>query len=276
MSQAPQPPPSRGPLPLAGRRIAVTRPREQASGLVRALEALGAEVVAAPTIRIQPLPDLAALRAALAELPRYAWVIFTSQNAVDIVCDRLPEWGLSPRDLARAAVAAIGPATAAALQQRGVTPAVVPERFVAEAVVAALARRGALRGQRVLLPRAREARDALPAGLRDLGAVVDVVPVYETVRAAGDGGALAQDILAGRLDAITFTSSSTVRHFVDLVGAAAATSGRFAAAVIGPVTAATARELGIGIAVEAEPYSVPGLVDALARYLAAPGRERPR
>ncbi len=268
MSHAPRPPgPARPPpRPLAGRRIAVTRAREQAGDLVRELEALGAEVIAAPTIRIARLGDLAALRAALTRVPPYDWIVFTSQNAVQVVCDRLPEWGLAPRDVARAAVAAIGPATAEALVRCGVIPDLVPDRFVAEAVVTALAAQGDVRGKMVLLPRAREARDALPEGLRALGARVDVIPIYETVRETGDGSGLAAEILAGTIDLVTFTSSSTVRGFVELVGRPAAASGRFAAAVIGPVTAGTARTLGITIAVEARDYTVPGLVDAIVRH----------
>ncbi len=244
----------------------------QAADLAQALAELGAEVVAAPAIRIAPLADLEALRAALADLARYQWIVFTSQNTVHVVFDRLPDWGLAPRDLARAAVAAIGPATADALARRGVTPSLVPERFVAEAVVAALAARGDLQGKRILLPRARGARDALPDGLRALGALVDVIPVYETVRETGDGSALAADILAGKIDAVTFTSSSTVRHFIDIVGREAAASGRFAAAVIGPVTAATARELGLAVTIEAARFTVPGLVDALAQYFGERGK----
>jgi len=182
MSHTPRPPGHARVHPLAGRRIAVTRAREQAGDLVRELEALGAEVVAAPTIRMARLTDLAALRAALTRVPPYDWIVFTSQNAVQVVCDRLPEWGLSSRDVARALVAAIGPATAEALVRRGVVPDLVPDRFVAEAVVSALAARGEVRGKTVLLPRAREARDALPDGLRALGALVDVIPIYETVR----------------------------------------------------------------------------------------------
>ena len=258
--------------PLAGRRIVVTRAREQAGDLVRALAALGADVVTAPTIRIEPLADLAPLRAALADLARYQWIVFTSQNTVRVVCDRLPEWGLEPRALTRVPVAAIGPATADALAERGVMAALVPERFVAEAVVEEIVRRGDVLGKRILLPRALEARDALPEGLRARGAVVDVIPVYETIREAGDGSWLAHDIVAGQIDAITFTSSSTVQHFVDLVGRDAATSGRFAAAVIGPVTADTARALGIDVAVEAAEYTVPGLVSALARHFGEGGR----
>src|SRR5881398_2102286 len=225
MSHATRPPgPARPPpRPLAGRRIAVTRAPEQAAELVRELEALGAQVVVAPTIRISPLTDLAALRAALTRNPPYDWIVFTSQNAVHVVCDRLPEWQLAPRDVARAAVAAIGPATAEALVRRGV----VPDRFVAEAVVTALAAQGDVRGKTVLLPRARGARDALPDGLRALGARVDVIPVYETIQATGDASGLAAEILAGAIDAITFTSSSTVRGFVESVGRPVAASGRF-------------------------------------------------
>jgi len=261
---------------LAGRRIVVTRAREQAGDLVRALQQLGAEVITAPAVRIEPLPDLAPLGAALADLSSYRWIVFTSRNTVDIVFDRLPAWGLEPRSLAHAAIAAIGPATAAALARRGTPPALVPERYVAEALIAALARVDEVAGARILLPRALDARDALPDGLRARGAVVDVVPVYRTVPVTGDGPALAGEILAGRCDAITFTSSSTVRHFVDQVGRAAATSGRFAAAVIGPVTAATARELGLRVAVEAAEYTVPGLVDALARYYGEGGKGSPK
>jgi uroporphyrinogen III methyltransferase/synthase len=266
MSHAPRLPGPARPRPLAGRRIAVTRAREQADELVRELEALGAEVVAAPTIRIARLADLAALRAALTRVPPYDWIVFTSQNAVHVVCDRLPEWELAPRDVARAAVAAIGPATAEALERRGLVPDLVPERFVAEAVVTSLAARGDVRGKTFLMPRAREARDALPDGLRALGAVVDVIPVYETIRETGDGSGLAAEVLAGRIDLVTFTSSSTVRGFVDLVGRPAAASGRFAAAVIGPVTSGTARELGITVVIEAREYTVPGLVEAIVRY----------
>ena len=254
----------------------VTRAREQAGDLVRALQQHGAEVITAPTIRIEPLADLAPLGAALADLSRYRWIVFTSRNTVDIVFDRLPSWGFEPRSLGRAAIAAIGPATAAALARRGVPPALVPERYVAEAVIVALARVDELAGARILLPRALEARDALPDGLRARGAVVDVIPVYRTVPVTGDGPALAGEILAGRCDVVTFTSSSTVRHFVDQVGRAAATSGRFVAAVIGPVTAATARELGLRVEVEATEYTVPGLVDALARYYGEGGGGNPK
>jgi uroporphyrinogen III methyltransferase/synthase len=213
---------------------------------------------------------VAPLETALGQLGRYRWVVFTSQNTVRVVCDRMVEWGRSPRDLGAVSVAAIGPATASALVERGVTPDLVPPRFVAEAVVDALAARGGLRGARVLLPRATEARDALPAGLLAHGAVVDVIAVYRTVGVMGgaEGAGLAHEIEAGAIDAVMFTSSSTVRHFVELVGREAATAPRYAAAVIGPVTAATAREVGLPVRVEADEYTVSGLVEAVRRYFA--------
>jgi uroporphyrinogen III methyltransferase/synthase len=252
---------------LAGRRIVVTRAREQAGDLVRALEAHGADIVLAPVIRIEPLQNLDALRAALGGLSAFRWVVFTSQNAVQIVFDRLPAWGLTPRVFAPAAVAAIGTATAAALAERGVSPALVPDEFVGEALAAALAAHGggALTGSRVLIPSAQDAREALAAGLRAHGAEPVVIPVYRTVPAPADGRALAAELASGRIDAVTFTSSSTVRYFADLVGRDVARSSRFVAAAIGPITAGTARELGLGDVVEAEPHTVPGLVAALAR-----------
>lgn len=270
MSRASQPPASL--RPLLGRRIAVTRAREQASELVRELEALGAEVVSAPTIRIEPLPDLEPLRRALARLAQYRWVVFTSQNTVPVVFDRLETWGLSLHDFTGRRIAAIGPATAEALAARGVRVDVLPEGYVAESLVEALAAHDDVRGARILIPRAETARDALPEGLRSRGAVVDVIPVYRTLPVLSDGASLAGEILAGRIDVVTFTASSTVRYFVESVGAEAAASGRFRGAAIGPVTAATAREYGIPVTIEALEYTTAGLVDALVQYFG--GKER--
>jgi uroporphyrinogen-III synthase len=255
---------------LTGRRIVVTRAREQSAGLARALEAQGAAVVIAPVIRIEPLADLAPLRAALAVLSAYRWVVFTSQNTVHIVFDRLAAWGLAPRVFAATAVAAVGTATADALARHGVSPALVPDEFVGEALAGAIAEReaGGLAGARVLVPGALDARDALADGLRAHGAIVEVVPVYRTVAAQDDLATLATDIRSGSIDAVTFTSSSTVRYFVELVGRDAATCDRFVAAAIGPVTGATARELGLRDVIEAEPHTADGLVAALARRLA--------
>jgi uroporphyrinogen-III synthase len=256
---------------LQGRRIVVTRAREQADDLVRALEERGAVAVLAPVIRIEPLEDLGALRAALTGLSAYRWVVFTSQNAVQIVFDRLLAWGLPPRVFASTTVAAIGTVTADLLRVNGVRPTLVPGEFVAEALVDALIAHsgtGALMGARVLIPGAADAREILVDGLRRHGATVDAIAVYRTVPVHADLSRLASDITIGRIDAVTFTSSSTVRSFVDLVGRPAATSGKYVAATIGPITAGTARELGLHNVIEADPHTVPGLVESLARRFA--------
>ena len=255
---------------LRGRRIVVTRAREQAADLARALEDQGAEAIVAPVIRIQPCENLAPLRAALTGLSAYRWVVFTSQNAVLIVLDRLVAWGLVPRIFSATRVAAIGSATADLLRSRGIVPALVPDEFVAEALLEALieASGGSLTGARVLVPSAEDAREVLGAGLRRHGATVESIPVYRTVPVQDDFGPLASEIDGRRIDAVTFTSSSTVKNFVSLVGPETAMSGRFVSATIGPVTAGTARELGLRDVIEAEPHTIPGLVESLARRFA--------
>jgi len=246
----------------------VTRARDQAEGLVRSLEALGADVIAAPAIRIEPLPDDAALRSSLADLSRWRWIVFTSQNAVHVVCDSMRGWGLQPATLATGNVVAVGPKTAGALGREGVKVALVPEETTAEGVLAALTNAGGFAGARVLIPCAQGAREVLPQGLRAAGAEVEVIPVYVTTRESGNGKRLAADILEGLIDAVTFTSPSTVYGFVDLVGDEVARSGQFAAAVIGPVTAQAARDAGMRDLVMAARSSADGLAEALARRFA--------
>jgi uroporphyrinogen-III synthase len=255
---------------LQGRRIVVTRAREQAADLVRELEAHGAQAIVAPVIRIHPLENLGPLRAALSGLSGYRWVVFTSQNAVQIVLDRLVAWGLTTRVFSSTSIAAIGSATAEALRKRGLHPALVPDEFVAESLVEALinASSGTLVGARVLVPSAEDAREALGEGLRRHGAIVENISVYRTVAVQDDFGDLISEIIARRIDAVTFTSSSTVKSFVNLVGPETATSGRFVTATIGPITAGTARELGLRDIIEAEPHTVPGLVESLVRRFA--------
>jgi uroporphyrinogen-III synthase len=248
--------------PLAGRRIVVTRARAQASDLVQRLTALGADVVCAPVIRIEPVADLSPLRNALAAMASYEWVVFTSANAVEIAA-------ADPAPFRAVRVAAIGPATATALERVGIAVALVPAQHVAEALAAALVSRG-VAGKRILVPTAERARPVLGETLRAAGATVDVIPVYRTIAEQGDAGGLTRDLTNGRVTAVTFTSSSTVEHFVDLVGREAATSGRYTAAVIGPVTAGTARELGVaaGGLIEADPSTAEGLIAALVRHFA--------
>jgi uroporphyrinogen III methyltransferase/synthase len=234
--------------PLTGVTVAVTRARAQASGLAARLRSLGAEVVEAPAIRIVPLDGPAP------EIGLYDLVCLTSPNGVRLLFERLLQAGLDARALAGARVAAIGPGTAAALHSHGMTADVVPERFVAEALAEALAD---VPVRRALVARAAEARDVLPEALRERGAEVDVLALYETVaKPLSD----AQLEAVARADYVTFTSSSTVRF---LVQAGARPAGRIVS--IGPVTSATLREHGLEPDVEAAQHDIEGLVSALIR-----------
>lgn len=254
--------------PLAGRHVVVTRARAQAGALAAALEAAGARVSVAPAIRVEPVPDLAPLHAALRSLERYRWVLFASRNAVEITFDAARALGPGGAAWARVRTGAVGPATAAALRERGIEPAVVAERRVAEGLVEAVTAEEPLAGARVLVPQAADARPALAEGLRSAGAAVDAIPVYRTVAAeGGDAAALAGELLAGRVDAVTFTSSSTVRHFVELVGERVVTAPIVVAA-LGPITADAARDAGFADIVVADDATVPALVAALARRFA--------
>jgi len=300
--------------PLVGRTVVVTRPREQADALAVPLRGLGAEVVLAPVIRIVPRPLDEQARRVLAAVATYDLLVFTSVNGVRVFADDLDEVGQgvsalrAPGVAAAAArrpvLAAIGPATAAALEARGLACDVVPEDYVAEGLLAALERRGvAPVGARVLIPRAAEARSVLPDTLRERGASVDLLPVYDTLPADE------LEVPGARLeraDFITFTSSSTVRAFVALfaretgaggtsaagdvaktdnasagtgevarAGEVPAAAGEDSAGVadrlaavklcsIGPVTSATLREHGLPVAVEAREYTTAGLVAAIA------------
>ncbi len=245
--------------PLHGRRVVVTRARAQASGLAATLRGLGAEVVELPAIRIEPRIESAEVREAVAGLGEYALVCLTSPNGVRLLFEAMREGGRDARALAGATVAAIGPGTARALAQHGVAADVVPERFVAEVLVEALA--GIEVGRkRVLVARAAEARDVLPDALRERGAEVDVVALYETVREQPGE----EEIEAAQsADYVTFTSSSTVTNLTAALGDRFPSGARIVS--IGPITSETARSCGLEVAVEAERHDVDGLLDALLR-----------
>ena len=245
--------------PLFGRSVVVTRARAQASGLAARLDALGARVIEAPAIRIVPRPVEGELAAMCDRIGDYALVCVTSPNGAALLFDALAARGRDARSLAGATVAAIGPGTAAELERRGVRADVVPERSVAEALVEALAD-VEVAGRRVLVARAAEARDVLPSALADRGAEVDVMPLYDTVAEELDADTLNA---ATDADYVTFTSSSTVRNFLGAIGSAGRFPDRARVVSIGPVTSATARELGLTVHVEAERHDVDGLVDAL-------------
>jgi uroporphyrinogen III methyltransferase / synthase len=243
--------------PLHGVRVVVTRARPQASELSRRLAALGAEPVELPAIRIEPRIDSDEVRRAVEGIHAYALVCLTSANAVQLLFEAMAEQGRDARALANAVVAAIGPGTAAALRERGVIADVVPARSVAESLVEALAELD-VRDKPVLLARAADAREVLPDALRERGAKLDVVSLYETVPEQPDPDALER---AGEADYITFTSASTVRNLVAALDGNLPAGARVVS--IGPVTSEAAREAGLEVHVEAESQDLPGLVEAL-------------
>jgi uroporphyrinogen III methyltransferase/synthase len=257
--------------PLFGQRVLVTRSRAQASDLVESLRALGAEPVEFPVIAIAPPADnFAALDRAIARLNTadreraYDWVVFTSVNGVEMFWQRLRAAGKDARSLASLRLAAIGPATAEALAAHGLVPDVVPAQFVAESLLAAIPNPS---GQRFLLPRADIARAALREGLLAAGALVDEVETYRTTLGQPTP-AERDDLLKRGVDILTFTSSSTVRNFVQLLGPDAAhhLAHHALVAAIGPITARTARDLGLRIDIEAPTHTIPGLLEALITH----------
>ena len=269
--------------PLAGRRLLVTRGRGQASRLAELLAERGARVIEVPAIEITSPPDVGPLDEALAGLPGYDWVVFTSANAVSAVLGRLVVRGLPPRLAARAPaagrvagprIATVGRATTAALRASFPEDRVALEPhadFSAGGLLAALGTED-LEGARVLVPASARSRDELPAGLRARGAEVDVVAAYDTVEPAGLAEAVGR-ALAGGFDLALFASPSAVESFVRAAGERAE---GIPAAVIGPTTEAAARGAGMDVREVARPSTVEGLVEAAERALEGGGPERGR
>ncbi|NOZ26715.1 MAG: uroporphyrinogen-III synthase [Chloroflexi bacterium] len=254
--------------PLLGRRVVVTRAAHQAGELSAKLRALGAEPIEYPVIAIAPPEDLEQLDRAVSRAAHgaYDWIVLTSANGVTAVAGRLAALGLAGTDFGGARIAAIGPATAEAVRSiLGCRVAVVPPAYVAEVLAEAL---GDVRGQRILLARADIARPALPQALREAGAQVDEVAAYRTV-IAREGPDVRAMLARGQIDVVTFTSSSTVRNFVARVGRDALPYlSDVVIACIGPITASTARELGLSPAIVAQVYTVDGLLESLVQYYA--------
>jgi uroporphyrinogen III methyltransferase / synthase len=250
--------------PLFGKRILVTRSREQASVLSEQIEACGGEPWEFPTIKIMEPEDYSPLDAAIGKLSSYQWVIFTSANGVKYFFDRMRTLRKDIRDLAGPKICAIGPKTREALESYGLIVADVPEEYRAEQIVALLS--GKLKaGDKVLLPRADIARKVLSESLVELGALVEEVVTYRTVLGAGNVDLLREMLQQKKIQIITFTSSSTVKNLVELLQPANLPDllQGVTLASIGPVTSATARELGIEITVEAEEYTIDGLMKAI-------------
>ena len=247
--------------PLAGLRVLVTRPREQAEALSRRLREQGAEPVEHPAIRVLPPLDWGPLDDRLARLEGYDWIIFTSGNGVRFFVDRLQAAGRGTGDLTGIRLGAIGPATAGVLAEHGLRADFVPVRYVAEAIVEGI---GEVAGQRILLPRAEGAREVLAQGLRDKGATVEEVASYRT--RPEQAAPLREALRAGGIDVVTFTSSSAVESVVRGLGEEAALLlSPVGVACIGPITARTARDLGLRVDVMADEHTVEGLVEALSR-----------
>ncbi|RJP41956.1 MAG: uroporphyrinogen-III C-methyltransferase [Desulfobacteraceae bacterium] len=253
--------------PLFGKSIVVTRARAQASDLVSRLAELGAVCHEVPAIRIIPEEDYGSMDRAISEITAYDWLIFTSVNGVDFFFKRLFYAGLDVRALGRIRTAVIGPATAERLLGFGIKTDILPASFRAESVIDAF-KKEPMAGKRVLLPRAKEARPILPVELTRMGAVVDEIPVYRTIRDGEGDDDIVAALAAGKIDMITFTSSSTVTNFKALLP-----ENRFrdliqnvAIAAIGPITADTARENGFPVHVTADQYTIDGLCDAIMQY----------
>jgi uroporphyrinogen III methyltransferase/synthase len=261
--------------PLFGKRVLVTRTRQQASVLSRLLSQQGAEPIELPALELVPRHDPHRLGRALGALARgrYQWVVFTSANGVDVFFRRLREGGRDARAFAGARVCAIGPGTAAALAARGLRADLVPDEFVAESVVEALAGQKVAR-TRILLPRAEGARRQLVRGLRTLGTRVDELPLYVAAPPGAPEPEALRRLRAREVDVITFASSSAVKNLLKLLESDTAPLKGPLIACIGPITARTAREAGLEVTVEAQEHTIPGLVRALQDHLARPGDTR--
>ncbi len=257
--------------PLFGKRVLVTRPREQAAELIDRLESMGAEVVEAPMLRIEPPDDYGPLDAACANVGQFSWIVFSSTNAVDAFFDRLLRTVHDVRALGAVKLCCVGATTAERLAEHGLKADVVPGEYRGEALVDALAQAGSLSDAQVLLPHADIAREVIASELRKRGAIVTEVVAYRTVAtdAEREGDPDVYRMLLERtLDVVTFTSPSAVRNLVRVLGAepAADLLRTTTVASIGPVTAEAAAQCGIQTSVMPEKYTVPALVGAIVKY----------
>ncbi|WP_027187499.1 uroporphyrinogen-III C-methyltransferase [Desulfovibrio cuneatus] len=253
--------------PLYGKTVVVTRAREQASESASLLAEEGAHVIQFPTIDITPMPDQAPILAALGTLKDYGWVVFTSVNGVRHFWHGLKALGLDARALAPCKVVAVGPATAKALEEKGILPDFIPEKFVAESIAEGMLALG-MQDQKILLPRAEVARDVLPEALTKAGATVQILPIYRNVPSHGRKDEVLKGITDGSIHCITFGSSSTVENFLSLVPAQLLKQHpEVKLACIGPVTAQTLQEAGLTCHIQPEDYTIPGLVAELAKKL---------
>ena len=255
--------------PLFGKRMVITRARSQASDLVKMLSDLGANCMEAPSIRVCDADDYGPMDQAITALSSYDWIVFTSVNGVTYFFDRLFSMGLDVRRLSTVKTACIGPATAKRLREFGLLSDIIPESYVAEAVVEAFKDQD-MKGRRVLIPRAKEARAVLPVELRNMGAVVDEVTAYQTLEVRDHADELIESLRSGSIDLVTFTSSSTVKNFAAVLPESEIKDlmNGVTVACIGPITAETAEKLGFKVDISADTYTIQGLADAILNYYA--------
>lgn len=251
--------------PLFGKTVIVTRARAQASQLTKQLEEQGARVLEAPSIKIVPAADYAPLQQAISNIDSYKWLVLTSSNGVEYFFEQLTKAGKDSRSLYGVKIAAIGSATAKALVAHGITADLVPSAYKAEELADAL-QQNITSGDKVLIARAKVAREVLPERLRELGAQVDVVTAYETVTDCENKDELLALLENGEADMITFTSSSTVTNMLDILGDKKDLLQKTVIAAIGPVTAATCIKNGLTPAVTAAEYTIDGLMSAIQSY----------
>lgn len=251
--------------PLFGKRIVITRPERQADDLARMLISEGAQTISFPTIKIVPPASMQELDDSINKIGIYDWLIFTSANGVQFFFERLREKNKDIRDLKGIKICCIGPATAGQIEDKGIKVDLVPAQFIAEGILQSFVGMN-LKGKKVLIPRAAKARDVLPEGLKNLGAEVDVVTAYQTVNSGRKKEELTAMINDNIVDVITFTSSSTVTNFLEIMGRDFKLPAHIDVACIGPVTAETAKKAGIKIDISQEEYTMEGLVQSLADY----------
>lgn len=262
--------------PLFGKKIIVTRTREQASELVAGLEEYGANCLECSTIRIKPADSYDVLDDELERLKEYHWILFTSLNGVKFFFERLFSNGMDARDLRGPDLAVVGKSTADFLLGYGLNADLIPSTFTGEGLAEALLDQG-VEGRNILIPRALHAREILPETLRGAGAQVTVAPVYKNCPEEGDKESLRQELETGDVEMITFTSSSTVRNFLEMIDAENQEELRrilagVKIAAIGPITAKTVTDNGLQVDVQAEEYTIPGLIQAIVDYYSGVGK----
>ncbi len=253
--------------PLFGKKIIVTRSREQASDFSVLLEKYGAEPIEFPTIETVPPKDWKEIDRAIKNLPKYDWAIFTSINGVKYFIERLKKQGKDIRELKGIKICAIGPATAKAIEDLGIKVDLLPKEYRAESIITGLGKTK-IKGRRFLLPRALKAREVLPEEIKRLGGKIDVVAAYRTIKPKEKTDGMRKMLQQKEIDVITFTSSSTVENFVSMFqkGEAPGLLEGITVACIGPITKDTATKLGIKTDIMPEKYTIPALTEAIGKY----------